>query len=107
MNIRTYEEIQDRIRQSEMILLYFGAETCSVCHSMKPKVREIVSKHPNIEKIEIDVAENTEIAGKFQIFTIPAILFFIDGKETIREARYFSMEQIEEKIERYYQMYYE
>ncbi|MDI3477356.1 MAG: hypothetical protein PWQ59_881 [Thermoanaerobacterium sp.] len=36
--------------------------------------------------------------AKFSIFTVPTVLLFAEGKEVIREARFISMDMLEEKI---------
>lgn len=104
--INSNELLDNLIENEEMLLVYFGNETCSICVDMKPKVMEILNKYPKIKAVEVKIDENLQIARKHNIFTIPGILLFIDGKETIREARYISMEDIENRIYRYYDMFY-
>ena len=71
---------------------------------MKPKVEGILGKYPEIKSVYIDVEQSPEIGIKHSIFTIPAILFFTEGKETIREARYISIKDIDMKVSRYYEL---
>jgi thioredoxin-like negative regulator of GroEL len=105
-NLYTKDMIEELIDKNEMVLLYFGSDTCSVCVSMKPKVREILKYYPNIKSAEIDTEKQLELAAHFNAFTIPVILLFIEGKEIIREARHVSMEDINNKISRYYELFY-
>lgn len=102
----TKESIESIIKENEIILLYFGNKTCDVCNILKPKVQNILNNYPKIKSIVIDVEESLEIASQFNIFTIPAILVFVDGKESIREARYLSIDDLENKIQRYYKLFY-
>lgn len=106
-NIYTKDMIEDLINKNEMGLLYFGSDTCSVCVSMKPKVMEMLKSYPNIKSAEIDVEKQLELAAHFNAFTIPVILMFIEGKESIREARHISIEDLNNKISRYYELFYE
>ena len=105
-NTYTKESIENLIKENEIMLIYFGNKTCSVCTVLKPKVKEMLDKYPKIKNIEIDVDKNLEISSQFNIFTIPGVLVFVDGKETIREARYLSMDDLENKIKRYYELFY-
>ena len=107
MKIVNSNEVLDKlINEEEMLLVYFGNETCSICVDMKPKVLEILKKYPKIKAVEVTVDDSLKIARKHNIFTIPGILLFIDSKETIREARYISLEDIDDRISRYYNMFY-
>lgn len=99
--------IEELINKNEMVLLYFGSDTCSVCASMKPKVMEVLKSYPNIKSTEVDVEKQLELAAHFNTFTIPVILLFIEGKEIIREARHISIEDLNNKISRYYELFYE
>jgi len=94
--------IEELINKNDMVLVYFGSKTCGVCIAMKPKVEEILKKYGEIKSIQVDVEKSLELSAAYNIFTIPAILVFVEGKETIREARYISMQDIEGKISRYY-----
>lgn len=105
-NLCAKERIEELINVNEMVLLYFGSETCGVCNSLKPKVIELLKTFPKIKSGEVDVEGQTAIAAYYNIFTIPAILLYIDGKESIREARHISIEDIESKISRYYELFY-
>lgn len=102
----TKEIMDNLIKENDMVLAYFGNEGCGVCNILKPRVREILKSYPKIKLIEIDVDKNLEVSAQFNIFTIPAILVFIKGKESIREARYINLEKIEDNIQRYYQLIY-
>jgi thioredoxin-like negative regulator of GroEL len=100
------ENVENLITDNEMVLLYFGSESCNVCNSLKPKVRELLKSFPKIKSVEIDVEKQMALSAQYNIFTIPAVILFIEGKEIIREARHISIEDISKKIERYYELFY-
>jgi thiol-disulfide isomerase/thioredoxin len=99
--------IEKLINNNEMVLIYFGSESCGVCGVMKPKVEEILKNYPSIKNIEVNVEKSKKIAALYNIFTIPGILVYIEGKEIIREVRHISLQDINSKIERYYNMLFE
>lgn len=101
------EAINRMINNDEMLLAYFGSESCNVCLAMKPKVEEILKSYPEIKSVEVNVEKTVEVAAAYNVFTIPAILVFINGKETIREARYISIQELNDKISRYYNLIFE
>lgn len=105
--VDTNETLEKLIKENEMVLAYFGSKSCSVCNVMKPKLEKILKSYPKIKSFEVNVQKSQKTAAAYNVFTIPAILVFIDGKETIREARYISIQEINNKISRYYNLLYE
>lgn len=102
--IDTNEAVYELINSNEMVLIYFGSKSCNVCGAMKPKIKVILKNYIKIKSAEVDVEKALEVAAAFNVFTIPAILVFINKKETIREARYISIQEIDSRISRYYNM---
>lgn len=103
----TNNEIEKMICDNEMVLIYFGGEGCGVCRAMKSKVEEILKNYPRIKNAEVDVENSIMAAASYSAFTIPVILVFINGKEAIREARYISTRELNNRIARYYTMIFE
>jgi len=102
--LTTIREIENFIESSGMKLLYISRPNCGVCKSLLPMVKMMLRDFPGIEGAYIDLDKLPEASGRFTIFTIPAILLFIDGKETIREARYVSLKSLKGHITRYYSL---
>ena len=96
--------VQEFIKNNKLALLYFSDDMCSVCHDLLPKVENMLLPYPEIKRARIEMIKLPESAGEFSIFTAPTILLFIDGKETIRDSRFISVRQLNDKIERYYDM---
>jgi thioredoxin-like negative regulator of GroEL len=96
-----------KIEDESAILIYFTSPNCNICKTLKPKVREMVaSKFPLLKIHVVDIASNKEIAGKYQIFTVPVILVYFEGKEFLRKVRNFSISELEKEIERPYQLFF-
>lgn len=98
------EDAKKFIKQNKLVLLYISTNNCSVCHALLPKIEEMLLSYPNIVAKRIDVSEVTEAAGEFSIFTVPAVIFYVEGKEIIRKARFISMDELNSSISRYYEM---
>lgn len=92
------------IEENSLAVVYISSNKCGVCHAVLPKIELMLQRYPKIKLKKINIDEYTEIAGEFSIFTIPAVLFFINGKEVIRKARFISMDELEQSISRYYNM---
>lgn len=103
-SIDSYGEIENLIKESEIILVYFGSCGCNVCSAIKPKIEEMLKSYPKIKSIEVDTEKALQIAAAYNIFTVPGILVFASGKEIIREARYISIKDVNAKVSRYYEI---
>jgi len=98
--METESAFEDFIHQHQVTLTYITGTNCGVCSSIRPKILELLQDRPWIISSEINSHEHQALAAQLSIFTIPAILVHVQGKETIREARYFSIQELTEKIER-------
>jgi len=105
--INSKEELRKIIDDNNMAVVYFVSNLCGVCGALKPKIKELLINYRKIRAVQVDVEKSQEIAAAYNIFTIPGILLFIDGKEAIREARFISVKDLDDKIARYYNLYYE
>ncbi|WP_368505327.1 thioredoxin family protein [Alkalihalophilus sp. As8PL] len=98
------DEVDTFIEENKFSFIYVSRTNCSVCHALLPQVKEVLSQFPNIQLGFVNADELEEIAGRLSIFTVPALLFFVEGKEVIREARFVQIEALREKIGRIYEM---
>jgi len=97
----------DEILQQGGVLLYVSAPRCSVCESLRPKIEELFASHfPKIARYRADVARIPQLAARFNILSAPAILLFFDGKEFLREGRNVSLELLEQRVRKVYDLYY-
>ncbi|MDV2686071.1 thioredoxin family protein [Alkalihalophilus lindianensis] len=98
------DQVDPFIEENKFSFIYVSRTNCSVCHALLPQVKEVLSQFPNIQLGFVNADELEEIAGRLSIFTVPALLFFVKGKEVIREARFVQIEALREKIGRIYEM---
>ncbi len=103
-NIKTISEIDTFKESGDFRLLYLSRPACGVCIALIPKIEKLIKEFIGMEARYIDLDEFPEAAGKFSIFTIPGILIFVKGKETIRKARYVSIDELHDEIGRYYRL---
>jgi len=104
-SLSSYAEILEKIRTEKALLLYLSFPTCGVCKSIQPKVISLVEK--NFDKMSmyyVDIDAIPEARGQLSVFTVPAVLVFFDGKEAVREARNFGINELGAKIDRYFGM---
>lgn len=99
-HLTTLESIQEKIDNEQWILLYLSRPECGVCKSLLPKIENLCASYPKLKSYYIDLNQDERVAGQLSIFTIPGILVFTDGKESIREARYISLDSLKSMLDR-------
>lgn len=104
--LTSMEELYKEVLENPMLLVYSSGGMCSVCTVLKGKVKIMMHKYPKMKAVEIDGDEHPEITSQLSIFTLPAIAIYINGKEVLREARNISLELLDEKISRLYDLLY-
>ncbi len=95
------ENLESLIQQSKVLILQFGTSTCTPCVAIKQKIDNWSKDHINVTCKYISIEEFPEIAAKQDVFSAPTILVFVEGKMTIRETGYFSLDEIFQRTERY------
>jgi thioredoxin 1 len=84
------------------VMVDFWAEWCMPCRALSPTVDEIAKAHVGkLKVVKLNVDENQNSAGKFQIRGIPTLLVFKNGQvaEQIVGAR--PKQDIEKVLERH------
>lgn len=97
---QTIDEVVLFIEQHPLAFVYVSRENCSVCHAVQPQVQEILKEFPRIEPIQVSADQVPEVASQFTVFTVPALLLFVEGKEVLREARFVVMDDLHDQFQR-------
>lgn len=76
---------------SGKILVDFYADWCGPCKSLSP-VLESISDKIKIGKVNVD--ENSELASKYNVMSIPCLILFENSKEIKRSVGLISKEEL-------------
>lgn len=85
--------------------IYFKGENCGVCAALLPKIEaHFLENYPLLKFEIIPVETSPKIAAQFNVFTIPVLIILFDNKEHFRFVRNFSAIEIDQKLNRTYQL---
>jgi thiol-disulfide isomerase/thioredoxin len=103
--VRDLAELEQTIREHLGALVYFSTPDCGVCRTLRPKVESLVAERfPALVGRYVDCAAHPEVAARFQVFSVPVILVFFDGREWLRQGRATSVAALAAGIARPYHL---
>jgi thioredoxin 1 len=76
----------DVIGEQKLTVVDFWAPWCGPCKMQGPIVEELAGEYDGRAKIcKMDTDQNQETATRYDIMSIPTIIFFKEGKEVARK----------------------
>jgi len=83
------------ISDSRPVIVDFHALWCSPCKMQPPILKEVAAEFGDrIKVVKIDVDQNNEIAGRYNIQSVPTLIIFKDGKLLWRQSGVVSKSQL-------------
>ncbi len=93
-------EIENFISQNKSAIIFVSGLNCAVCDAVFPLVEELIKEYPSFKLLYTKANEVPELSGQYQVFTVPAILFFFNGKEIARKVRFIREEELIKEFDR-------
>jgi thioredoxin len=88
--------------KSQPVLVDFWATWCPPCRALSPTMDAIAAAHAGkLKVVKMNVDENMNTPGKFNIRSIPTLLIFKDGQVADQIVGAMPQEQIEKTLARH------
>ena len=72
---------QEVLNSANPVFVDFWAEWCGPCRAVSPIVEELSQEYGDkVNFVKLNVDENNELAQKYNVFSIPTLAIFKDGK---------------------------
>lgn len=97
----TAENFEETIEKNDIVVVDFWAEWCGPCKSFSPIYEDVSEKHKDNKEIvfgKIDTEAQQELAGHFQIRSIPTLMIFREQVVLFSQPGMLNAAQLEDVI---------
>jgi len=86
------------LKSNKPVVVMFTSPSCPSCKALKPRLREVLEKFlDRIYVYEMDIT-TTKRWADYNVMSVPALLYFKDGREIARQIGFLEKEEVERKI---------
>lgn len=111
----TAENFNEVITDNEFVIVDFWAPWCGPCKGFAPVYEELSEKYPDIVFAKVNTEDEQQLAGEFQIRSIPTLMIFreqiilfsqpgaLQGsqlEQVIEQAKGLDMDEVKQDIEK-------
>lgn len=94
----TKDNFEEVITGNDMVLVDFWASWCGPCQSFAPIYEEVSERHPGVVFAKVNTEQEQELAGHFQVRSIPTLMLFREQVILYAEAGALPANALEEII---------
>jgi thioredoxin 2 len=96
LRILTTENFESSIRLNpQPLLVDFWANWCLPCRQMAAAVKKFAAAQPGITVAKVNTEAEPGLASQYQIFSIPTLIMFVQGREVHRVSGAMSEKELE------------
>ena len=88
IHIESLAQFKEEIASEGKVLIDFFATWCGPCVMLTPIIEQVEREHPELKVLKVDVDENPDIAGLFNVEAIPTLLVYENGEQIKRQTSY-------------------
>lgn len=83
----------------KLIVVDFFADWCMPCLMMAPVIEELAENMKEVKFVKIDIDDNPKLSQRYEIRSIPTLIFFRDGKMIDKIIGGMDEDNLREKVE--------
>jgi len=81
------------------VIVDFNADWCGPCKMLGPILETVAESHDDIKFVSVNIDDEDDLAAKYDVFSIPCLVYIKDGKEVKRNVGLLSKNELEKFIE--------
>ena len=79
LHLKTNEEFKENVNKG-IVLVDFFATWCGPCKMLSPILEQLAESEKDITVIKVDVDQFRELSSEYQIYSVPTLFLYKDGK---------------------------
>jgi thioredoxin 1 len=99
ITILNSENFDTFIKEGNSVIDFY-ADWCGPCKTMAPEFNKASEEIKGVNFGKVNIDGNQDIAMRFQVMSIPTIIFFKREEQIDRHTGPLNMEQIKERVEK-------
>ena len=100
VNLTSESFDEEVLLSGKTVLVDFYADWCGPCRMLSPVLHELAEENSSTLKVgKVNVDEQTELAARFQVSSIPMLVVFKDGKVAAKSVGYRPKAEIAAMLE--------
>ena len=94
------ENFDSLISSTKYAVVDFWSKYCPPCHAVEPVIKKLANEYRgSVVFLKVSVTSNPKLAERFRVRSVPAFLFFADGKLKARRVGSMNYETFKQWIE--------
>lgn len=74
------EELEAMVAAGKRVLIDFYFDNCGPCKMQKMILKDLAKTVEDVELVTMELSQNKDISDKYEISTVPYLLYFADGE---------------------------
>ncbi|MGN0160475.1 MAG: thioredoxin [Lachnospiraceae bacterium] len=93
-------DFAEKVEKAEgTVLVDFYAQWCGPCKMLAPAVEALAEANPNVKVYKVNTDEESGLAARFGIMSIPTLIVFRDGQKVKESVGLISKSELEALIQ--------
>jgi thioredoxin len=84
----------------DVVVVDFFATWCGPCKMLAPAVERMAELHPEAHFYKVDIDEEMDLASRFQVMSVPTLIYFKNGQEVNKTVGLISPAELEAALEK-------
>lgn len=95
------EEFAQKVLNAEHpVVVDFYADWCGPCKMLSPVLDQLEDEFDDFEFVKVNIDENQDLAEEYEVFSIPNVCIFKNGKVADRNVGFASPDDMRAFVER-------
>jgi len=83
------------LRKDPVAIVVAKGRACPACIPVAERIAEVAARHPHVVAYEVMIDDVPQFRGEYLIFTVPTVIVIANGREILRQSRFFDYDRIE------------